>query len=330
MPPRPPACLPRRALLGAALALPASAAGAQPSAWAPDRPVRLVVPFAPGGSQDVLGRLFAQAVTLSVGHSMVVENRAGAGGILGAETVARAAPDGTTLLLATAGQLTIAKAIGRRLSYDPIADFAPVIHLSDSPVALLAAPGLPPQTLAELLDFARRARQPLPYASTGIGTNTHLIMEDLKARERLNVEHIPYRGAAAAFNDLMANRIALMFVSVPSVLGFAGGQLRVLAVTSKERFPATPEVPTMIEGGVAGFEASIWTGIAAPAATPAPIIERWRAEFARALDSDLVKPRLAGLGATANGTGPAAFGALLREDLARWTAVAAPLAISLE
>ena len=325
--------LPRRALLGAVLALPALHAARPARAqapWAPDRPVRLVVPFAPGGSQDVLGRLFAQAVSQSTGQSVVVENRAGAGGILGAETVARAAPDGLTLLLATAGQLTIAKAIGRRLSYDPIADFAPVAHLADSPVALLAAPGLPARNLAELLEHARRAPQPLPYASTGIGTNTHLIMEDLKARERLNVEHVPYRGAAGAFNDLLADRIALMFVSVPSVLGFSGGQLRVLAVTSKERFPATPEVPTMIEGGVPGFEASIWTGIAAPAATPAPIIERWRAEFVKALDSDLVKPRLAGLGATPNGTGPAEFGALLREDLARWTRVAAPLAISLD
>ena len=324
----------RRAALGAALALPAlGMARAQAPTqvpWQPDRPIRLVVPFAPGGAQDVLGRLFAQAVSDGLGQQVVVENRAGAGGILGAETVARSAPDGTTLLLATAGQLTIAKAIGRRLPYDPIADFAPVIHLSDSPVALLAAPELRPRDLPELLAFARESRQTLPYASTGIGTNTHLIMEDLKARERLNIEHIPYRGAAAAFNDLMASRIALMFVSVPSVLGFPGGPLRVLAVTSRERFPAVPQVPTMIEGGVADFVASIWTGLAVPAATPAPIIARLRAEFAKALESDLVKPRLQGLGATANGGGPAEFGALLREDLARWTRVVAPLALSLE
>jgi tripartite-type tricarboxylate transporter receptor subunit TctC len=292
--------------------------------------VRLVVPFAPGGSQDVLGRLFAQAVSASVGQNLVVENRAGAGGVLGAEAVARAAPDGTALLLATAGQLTIAKAVGRRLPYDPIADFAPILHLTDSPVALLAAPDLPVRDLPGLLDYCRRAPQPLPYASTGIGTNTHLIMEDLKARERLNVEHIPYRGAAAAFNDLMASRIALMFVSVPSVLSFSGGQLRVLGVTSRTRFGAIPDVPTMIEGGVNDFEASIWTGLATAAGTPAPIIARWQAEFTRALSGDLVKPRLAALGAVENGAGPAEFGALLRDDLARWTAVAAPLAIRLD
>ncbi|WP_439594523.1 Bug family tripartite tricarboxylate transporter substrate binding protein [Falsiroseomonas sp.] len=320
----------RRALLATALALPALARPARAQGWSPDRPVRLVVPFAPGGSQDVLGRLFAQAVTASVGQNVVVENRAGAGGLLGAETVAKAAPDGTTLLLATAGQLTIAKAIGRRLSYDPIADFAPILHISDSPVALIAAPNLPVQDLAGLLTLARNAPQPMPYASTGTGTNTHLIMEDLKARERLNVEHVPYRGAAGAFNDLMAGRIAMMFVSVPSVLGFSGGQLRVLGVTSAERFPAMPQVPTMIEGGVRDFTASIWTGLAAPAGTPAPVIERWRGEFAKALETDLVKTRLAALGATPNGAGPAEFGTLLREDLARWTAVAAPLAISLD
>lgn len=318
----------RRMLLAATLSVPA-VARAQ-GGWAPDRAVRLVVPFAPGGSQDVLGRLFAQAVSASIGQSMVIDNRAGAGGVLGAEAVARAAPDGTTLLLATAGQLTIAKAVGRRLPYDPIADFAPIMHLTDSPVALLAAPDLPPRDLPALLEYCRRAPQPLPYASTGIGTNTHLIMEDLKAREGLNVEHIPYRGATAAFNDLLASRIALMFVSVPSVLGFSGGQLRVLGVTSRERFTAIPDVPTLVEGGVRDFEASIWTGLAAPAGAPAPIIARWQAEFTRALSGEVVKPRLAALGAVENGAGPAAFGSLLRDDLARWTAVAAPLSIRLD
>ena len=320
--------IPRRLLLGAAMSAPALARAQHP--WAPDRPVRLVVPFAPGGSQDVLGRLFAQAVSPSVGQNVVVENRAGAGGILGAETVARAAPDGHTLLLATAGQLTIAKAIGRRLPYDPIADFAPVIHLSDSPVALIVAPDLPPRDIPSLLDWLRRAPRGVAYASTGVGTNTHLIMEDLKARENLNLEHVPYRGAAAAFNDLAASRISLMFVSVPSVLAATGGQFRVLGVTSRERFRATPDVPTLIEGGVRDFEASIWTGVAAPAATPAPVIERWRSEFASALTGELVRPRLEGLGAVANGAGPAAFGALLHEDLARWTRVAAPLSITLD
>ncbi len=306
------------------------AQGAPAARWTPDGPVRLVVPFAPGGSQDVLGRLLAQAAAPVLGANVVVENRAGAGGILGAEAVARAAPDGGTLLLATAGQLTIAKAVGRRLPYDPIADFAPILHLSDSPVALLAAPQLNLPDTAAFLRLARAAPQPLPYASTGIGTNTHLIMEDLKARERLNVEHVPYRGAAAAFNDLQAGRIAAMFVSVPSVLAASGAGLKVLAVTSRERFPATADVPTMIEGGVAGFEASIWTGLSAPAGTPPRIVARLAEAFSEAMRSDLVRARLDTLGVTPNGADGAAFGAMLRDDLARWTRVAAPLAISLE
>ncbi|SHJ16887.1 Tripartite-type tricarboxylate transporter, receptor component TctC [Roseomonas rosea] len=318
----------RRALLSLATLSPL-AAQAQPR-WSPDAPVRLIVPFAPGGSQDVLGRLLAQAAGPILGQTVVVENRAGAGGVLGAEAVARAAPDGLTVLLATAGQLTIAKAIGRRLPYDPIADFAPILHLSDSPVALLAAPQLAVADAQGLLRMAREAAQPLPYASTGIGTNTHLIMEDLKARERLNVEHVPYRGAAAAFNDLAAGRIATMFVSVPSVLAATGGQFKVLAVTSRERFPATPDIPTLIEAGVKDFEASIWTGLSAPRNTPAPIVARLAEAFRAAMETELVRARLGGLGVTPNGGDGAAFAATLREDLERWTRVAAPLDIKLD
>lgn len=322
----------RRRLLTLAATLPLAArrpAQAQPR-WSPEAPVRLIVPFAPGGSQDVLGRLLAQAAGPLLGQAVVVENRAGAGGVLGAEAVARAAPDGLTILLATAGQLTIAKAIGRRLPYDPITDFASILHLSDSPVALLAAPQQPVADARALLRLARDAAQPLPYASTGIGTNTHLIMEDLKARERLNVEHIPYRGAAAAFNDLAAGRIALMFVSVPSVLSASGAQFKVLAVTSRERFPATPDIPTLAEAGVRDFEASIWTGLSAPRGTPAPILARLAECFRAAMATELVRTRLDGLGVTPNGGDGAAFATLLREDLERWTRVAAPLDIRLD
>ncbi|MBO1080057.1 Bug family tripartite tricarboxylate transporter substrate binding protein [Roseomonas haemaphysalidis] len=317
----------RRHLLALAALAPLSA---RAQGWSPDRPLRLIVPFAPGGSQDVQGRLLAQAAAAELGQQVVVENRAGAGGVLGAETVARAAPDGTTLLLATAGQLTIAKAIGRKLSYDPIADFTPVIYLTDSPVALLAAPDLAVDSAQALLALARTTPAPLPYASTGIGTNTHLIMEELKAREGLKLEHVPYRGAAAAFNDLQAGRVKLMLVSVPSVLAASGGQFKVLAVTSPQRFPATPDVPTLAESGVPGFEASIWTGLSAPARTPAPVVDRLRAAFAAALRSDLLTSRFGTLGVTPNGADGAAFGAMLRADLQRWEKVAGPLDIQLD
>jgi tripartite-type tricarboxylate transporter receptor subunit TctC len=317
----------RRALLGTlALPLPLRAQGG----WAPDRPARLVVPFTPGGAQDVLGRLFAQAVQGITGQQMVVENRAGAGGILGGEAVARGPADGLSLLLATAGQTTIPQAIGRRMPYDPQADLAPVMQLTDSPVALLAAPNLPAADAPALIALARAAREPLAYASTGTGTNTHLIMEDLKARERLNVEHVPYRGAAAAFNDLIAGRIALMFVSVPSVLGFAGAPLRVLATTGERRFPSLPEVPTLAEGAVPGFTASIWTGLAMRAGTPPAALEFWQRAFTRAIDQPALRERLDGLGVTRAIGDAAGFAAMMRDDLARWARVVAPLNISLD
>ena len=317
----------RRALLGT-LALPAIAQAQ--GGWTPDRPARLVVPFAPGGSQDVLGRLFAQAIQAVTGQQMVVENRAGAGGILGGEAVARGPADGLSILLATAGQTTIPKAIGRRMPYDPQTDLAPLMQVTDSPVALLAAPNLPVADAPALIAYARAARDPLSYASTGIGTNTHLIMEDLKARERLNVEHVPYRGAAAAFNDLLAGRIALMFVSVPSVLGFSGGALKVVATTGAQRFPSLPDVPTLTEAAVPGFTASIWTGLALRAGTLPAAMAYWTDAFTRAMAEAALRERLEGLGATPAPSTAAAFAALMQDDLARWQRVVAPLNISLD
>jgi tripartite-type tricarboxylate transporter receptor subunit TctC len=310
-----------RLTLGTLLAAPALAQGGA---------LRLVVPFAPGGSQDVLGRLFAAAAGPLLGVTVVVENRAGAGGLLGGETVAHAPPDGTTLLLATAGQLTIPAAIGRRMPYDPMAELAPVLHLVDSPVVLLGAPDLPVADARAALALARRTPAPLAYGSTGIGTNTHLVMEDLKAREGLRLEHVPYRGAAAAFNDLLAGRLALMFVNVSSVLGFAGAGLKLLAVAAPTRFPALPDVPTLAEAGVPGFEASIWTGLVAPAGTPAALVARLGGAFGAALRAPALQARLMELGAVENGAEAAAFGGFLREDLARWQRVAASLRIRLD
>ena len=314
-----------------ALALPAAllAAPALAQTWSPDRPVRLVVPFGPGGSQDVLGRLFAEVLRDIVGQQIVVENRGGAGGTVGAEAVARAAPDGHALLLATAGQTTIAKALGRRLTYDPLTDLLPVVQLVDSPVALVAAPQSGIATAADLVARARAAEPPLAYGSTGVGTNTHLIMEDLAARMGFRATHVPYRGAAAAFNDLVAGRVPMMFVSVPSVMASQPGQMRVLGVTSRARFTGLPDVPTLIEAGIPDFEASIWTGVALPANTPPAIVERWRAAFVQALGTELVRSRLSLLGATPVGGTTAAFATLVQQDYERWRRVAAPLNIEI-
>lgn len=287
----------------------------------PDRTLRLVVPFAPGGSQDVMGRVFANRLGALLGQSVIVENRGGAGGLLGGQEVARAAPDGHAILLVTAGQWTIAKALKRQMGYDPDADLAPVVHMVDSPVVLIAGTGSGITDVRGLIAEAKARPDGLNYASTGIGTNTHLLMEDFLQREGIRVTHVPYRGAAPAFNDLLAGAIQVMFVSAPSVLAGDASKFRVLGVTSPERFPPLPDVPTMIEAGVAGFTASIWTGIAVPARTPAPIVARLHAAFSEILGEAEVKERLTTLGATPAGGPTERFVTLLREDLARWSGV---------
>jgi tripartite-type tricarboxylate transporter receptor subunit TctC len=318
----------RRTLLAAPLLMLAPAARAED--WKPDRPMRLVVPFAPGGAQDVIGRLFAKVVGEGFGQPIVVENRAGAGGLLGAEAVARAAPDGLTLLLATAGQLTIAKALGRRMSYDPLADFAPVSHVLDSPLVLITGPSLPVADVRGLIAAARAARDPFNYASTGLGTNTHLLGAEFAQRLGLELVHVPYRGAQPAFNDLISGAVQFMFVSAPSALTFQGGPLRILAVTTRTRFPALPDTPTLIEAGLPDFEASIWTGISAPARTPAPVIAALNRAFNAALRDSELKSRFDVLGAVPAGSTPEAFAQLLTADLARWSEVARRGNISLD
>lgn len=319
----------RRRSLAALLAL--APLGLTPGAQGfPDRAIRLIVPFPPGGSQDVMGRLFAARLGALLGQSVVVENRGGAGGLLGGQEVARAAPDGHTLLLATAGQWTIAKALRRPMGYDPDADLAPVIHLVDSPVVLIASAASGLADLAGLIAAARARPGALNYASTGVGTNTHLLMEELAQRLGLSLTHVPYRGAAPAFNDLLAGAVQVMFVSAPSVLAGDAAKFRALAVTSPTRFPALPDVPTMAEAGVPGFTASIWTGVAAPARTPGPIVARLNAAFAAILAEPEIVDRLAALGAVPAGGPPERFAALLAADLDRWAGVVARGGITLD
>jgi tripartite-type tricarboxylate transporter receptor subunit TctC len=321
----------RRALLAAPVLLATQAARAQGPAmpWKPDRPMRLVVPFAPGGAQDVIGRLFARVVGEAYGQSIVIDNRAGAGGLLGGEAVARAAPDGHTLLLATAGQLSIARALGRKMTYG-LEDFAHVTHVLDSPLVLVTGPGLPVRDVAGLIAAARAARDPFNYASTGLGTNTHLLGAEFAQRLGIEMVHVPYRGAQPAFNDLLSGAVQFMFVSAPSALSFSGGPLRILAVTTRARFPALPDTPTLIEAGVPDFEASIWTGISAPARTPAPVIASLNQAFNAALRDAEMQSRIAALGATPAGSTPEQFAALIEADLARWSEVARRGGITLD
>ena len=286
----------------------------------PSKPIRFVVPFTPGGSQDVIARLFAQKLTDSLGHQVVVDNRGGAAGLIAAELVAKAPGDGYTIFLVTAGPISIAPALHRKLAYDPVKDFAYITQLVDTPMALVVTPALPVNSVADLIALARA--KPLNYASTGNGTISHLTMEALKHATGIEATHVPYKGAAPAFIDMLAGQVSLMFTSTASAAPYtSSGKLRMLAVASRKRTAAMPDTPTLIEAGVKNFESTVWVGIAATGGTPQTIVKKLHAEFARALHAPDMKERLAALGAEAVGSTPEQFAALIREDLARWAQV---------
>jgi tripartite-type tricarboxylate transporter receptor subunit TctC len=262
----------------------AAGASAQ-AAWSPTRPVRLVVPFAPGGLTDILARVAAEQLQPRLGQSVVVENRAGAGGNLAAEAVARAEADGHTLLVATQGIIAINKALFRRLPYDPDADFTPLAFLARQPNLLVANPArVPAGDVAGLIAAAKSAPQPLAYGSNGVGSFTHLSMELFRLKAGIDLTHVPYRGSAPMLTDLISGQIVLAMDAVgTSMPHVTAGTLKALAVTSAARAPSLPAIPAIAET-VPGYDASPWYGVFAPAATPAPALARLEAEFRAVLD----------------------------------------------
>jgi tripartite-type tricarboxylate transporter receptor subunit TctC len=300
--------------LGAGTVLPAAAQNY------PSKPVRMIVPFTPGGSQDVIARLFAQKLTESFSQQVVIDNRGGAAGLIAAELVARAPKDGYTLFLITGGPISLAPALHPKLAYDPIKDFAPITQLVDTAMALIVTPGLPVKNVPDLVALAKA--KPLNYGSTGNGSISHLTMEALKHATGITVTHVPYKGAAPAMIDMLAGQVSLMFTSTASAAPYvAGGRLRMLAVASKQRSAMMPDVPTLIESGVKNFESTVWVGMAATGGTPQPIIRKLHDELIRALQVPDMQARLAPLGAEPVGSTPEQFAALIREDIARWAQV---------
>ena len=278
----------RRALLGAGLAIPAIAQGARAQgAWVPTRPVRLVLPFAPGGLTDILARAVAEQLSARWGQPVVVENRAGAGGNLAAEAVARAPADGHTLLVATQGIIAINSVLFPRLTYNPDADFTPIGILAQQPNLMVVSPRALPQvtTVAQLLEAAARMPGGLSYGSNGVGSFTHLTMELLRAQTGVPMTHVPYRGSAPLLTDMIAGTIPVAFdglgTSAPQV---RSGALRAIGVTSAERFRAMPDVPAIAET-VPFFFASPWYAVFAQAAAPAPILDALHAAFRAVLES---------------------------------------------
>ncbi|WP_206035663.1 tripartite tricarboxylate transporter substrate binding protein [Roseomonas sp. HF4] len=305
----------RRALLGAALATPALAQD-----W-PTRPVRIVIPYPPGGPTDLIGRVVAQRAQRELGQPLVIENKPGASGTIGAAEVSRAAPDGQTFLM-NASIHVIIPHLNRNLPFDALNDFAPVTNMALVPLVGLVNPRLPVRTLRELADHVKANPGRISYASSGIGAAQHLAGEMFKQVAGLDMVHVPYRGAAPAIQDLIAGNVQVMFDSVPAGAGAVReGLLRPLAVTTDRRIAAYPDLPTTAEAGFPGLVISTWYGIWAPPRTPAPIVDRLQRAVAVAVQDDEVKARMATLGADPVADRPDAFAAFCRSEYEKFGAI---------
>lgn len=310
----------RRSAVAAVLALAAPWAAGQ--AW-PSKPIRMVVPFPAGGATDLLARAIAQGLGSALGQPVVIDNRPGAGGTLGSGEVMRAAPDGHTLLMATSSTHSIAPHLNPNLPYKPELDFTPVAEVATAPNIVLVPKDLPVASMKELIAYAKARPGQLNYATSGNGTIVHLTTEAFKAQAGLFILHIPYRGTALAIPDLVSGKVHLLFDSVVSGLPHVkDGKLKALAITSAKRSPLMPELPTVAESGLPGFESVTWFGVYGPKGLPPEIAQRIATELQRALAKPDVAERLAGLGAEpVTDAGPAKFAAVVRADSARWAAL---------
>ena len=289
-------------------------------AW-PVRAVRIVVPSAPGGGADITARIIAPKLSEQLGQQVVVENRSGAGTMIGSEVVARAAPDGYTLLMGIS-TLAINPSMFRKVPYNALKDFAPISQVVSLPNVLVTHPSLPAKTVKELVAFARARPGQLNYASAGIGTNPHLSMELFLTLTGLKMLHVPYKGAGPGIVDVVAGHVSVMTPSIISGLPHVkGGRLRVLGVTSAKRAGGAPDIPTIAEAGVRGYEAVQWFGVLAPAGTSRELVARLHGEIVRLLQAADVRNRLFADGADPVGSSPEEFAAFLRAETAKWAKV---------
>ena len=284
--------------------------------------MRIIVPFTPGGSTDILARAIAPKLGAALGQNVIVENRPGAGGSLGAAEVAKSDPDGSTLLMGHIGTLAVNPSMYPRLPYDPNRSFVPVAYVARVPNVLAVSAASPLKTLKDLVEAARAKPGTLSYSSGGNGSAAHITFEYLKLKAGLFMLHIPYRGTAPSVTDVIAGQVNCTFTGAPAVLPLVKSRrLRALAVSSSRRLAAVPDVPTVAESGYPGFEADQWYGLVAPAGTPAALVARLNAEVNKALAMRDVAQQLAVEGATAVPGTPAAFGDLIRREIVRWAEV---------
>ena len=297
----------------------------------PDRPIRLVVPFPAGSSTDIIARIIAQKLGQRVGQQIVIENRAGASGNIGADAIAKAAPDGYTIGIATASTHAVAASLSTSLPYDPIRDFAPVSVIGSQPYVLVLYPGLPAKNLAELIALAKAKPGTLNYGSAGVASLAHLATALLANMAGVTLTHVPYKSSAQSVTDMMTGRLDMQFATIaPTLPNIQAGQLRALVTSGKTRVAALPEVPTVAESGIAGYEAALWVSFVAPAATPATIVARLNREVNEILSSAEGKEALVAQGMEAQPGPPDAVTERIRTDIEKWRAVVTKAGIRAE
>jgi tripartite-type tricarboxylate transporter receptor subunit TctC len=288
----------------------------------PSKPIRIIVPFAPGGNVDITARTVAPELSALLGQPVLVENKPGAGGTIGANEVAKAAPDGYTLLMGSNSTISVAPALYPNNPYNPVRDFAPISNLAQVPFVLVVHPSVPANNVKELIALAQGKAGQLSMASAGTGSSNHLVGELFQAQTGVRLNHIPYKGSGQALNDLLAGQVNVMFDQLTSAsANIKAGKLRALAVSSSARSASLPDVPTFAEAGVAHFDFTNVTGLLAPAGTPSDIIAKLHAAAVKAVNSNAVRERFAAMGVIGVGDQPEQFAWFIREDFARWSKV---------
>jgi tripartite-type tricarboxylate transporter receptor subunit TctC len=288
----------------------------------PDRPIRLIAPFAAGGPSDIMARLVSQKLNESMGQPVVVDNRAGAGGAVGCEIAARAAPDGYTLLLGSSGNLSVNPSLYKKLPYDPVKDFQPITQLEAGPQVLVVHPAVAAESVQELIALAKAKPHALNFASGGTGTGNHLASELFKATAGIDIVHVPYKGTGQALTDLVGGQVQMMMSSLlPAMPQVKAGRLRALAVTSAKRTPVLPDLPTIAESGMPGFETTSWHGILVPARTPKTIAARLHDELVKMLAQPDVRARFTSEGIDAIGNTPHEFATYIHAETVKYAKV---------
>ena len=297
----------------------------------PTKPVTIIVPFAAGGTTDILARIIGQALTAELGQSVVVDNRAGAGGNIGGQAAAKATPDGHTLFMGTVGTHAINASLYKKMPFDPVKDFAPLTRVANVPNLLVANPAQPYKSVKDLIAYAKANPGKVNFGSSGNGSSIHLSGELFKSLAKVDMQHVPYKGSAPAVTDLLGNQIGIMFDNMPSAIQHVrSGKLVPLAVTTAKRSPELPNVPTIAEAGVPGYEATSWFGMFAPAGTPAPVLAKLNAAIVKVLAQPDVKKKINEQGAEVYSETPEQFTAFIQAESVKWGKVVKESGASLD